>query len=76
MSLGEIMSQHYRDPDTAARIQALGKSKVNPDVDKAMRGEKGKREYCPDCEKEVPSPHKHDDRRAREMDQGRLWAFH
>jgi len=68
------MSQHFRDPDTAARIQALGPSKVNPDVDKAMRGEKGKREYCPDCEKEVPSPHKHDDtnHRAREMDQGRL----
>ena len=70
------MSQHYRDPDTAARIQALGKSKVNPDVEAAMRGKKGKRpKVCKTCGEPVDENHiPHDDtnHRAREMDQGRL----
>ena len=34
---------NLRDPDLLRRIEALGKSKVNPDVDRAMRGIKGKR---------------------------------
>ena len=76
MSLGEIMSQHYRDPDTAARIQALtdrGPSKVNPDVEAAMRGKKGKRpKVCKNCGEPINENHDDTNHRAREMDQGRL----
>lgn len=38
--------------DAAKRIAAMGKSRVNPDVEKAMRGEKGKRE-CEYCGQEI-----------------------
>jgi hypothetical protein len=56
--------------DTRRRIAAItarGKSKVNPDVEAAMRGEKGKR-TCENCGADIPE----DDttHRAEEMDRG------
>ena len=69
------MANMYRDPDTARRIQALGPSKVHPDLDAAMRGKGGKRpKTCPTCGKALGpnhKPHDNSNRRAREMDQGR-----
>ena len=55
--------------DTLKRIRALnarGKSPVNPDVEKAMKGEKGKR-TCEYCGQEVKDDTTH---RAEEMDRG------
>jgi len=71
-----MSEQSYRDPDTAARIQALGPSRVNPEVDKAMRGEKGKRppkpRICKTCGKPLGPNHKpHAGRStAEKMDRG------
>ena len=70
------MATMYRDPATADRIKALGPSKVNPDVDAAMRGKKGKRpkKVCPECGEPLGPNHKpHDDSdySAKMMDQGR-----
>ena len=68
-----------RDPEIAKRIAAMnarGPSKVNPDVEKAMRGEKGKRpkNVCPECGEPMDENHTpHDDTtfRAELMDAGR-----
>ena len=68
-----------RDPEIAKRIaamNALGPSKVNPDVEAAMRGEKGKRpkKVCPQCGEPMTPGHSHDeikdDVRAEMMDRG------
>ena len=56
------------DPDIQARIKALGRSKVNPDVEKAMMGEKGKRPVCETCGQEIED----DTVRAEMMDRGVL----
>jgi hypothetical protein len=72
------MANASRDPDIADRIKALtdrGPSKVNPDVEKAMRGEKGKRpKVCPTCGEPldaIHAPHGDDStRRAELMDEG------
>ena len=69
------MSQHFRDPETAARIEALGRSPVNPDLADAMKGKGGKRppKVCKTCGKPLGPNHKpHDDtsHRARKMDRG------
>ena len=56
-----MSEQSARDPDIANRIAAMtrrGASKVNPDVDKAMRGEKGKRpKICAKCGKPLGPNH-------------------
>ena len=70
------MATGARDPEIAKRIAALGQSKVNPDVEKAMRGEKGKRpkKVCPECGEPMDENHSpHDDTtfRAELMDAGR-----
>ena len=68
------MTNMARDPELADRIKALGSSKVNPDVEKAMRGEKGKRpkKACPECGEPLDDNHiPHDTRRAELMDEGR-----
>ena len=69
------MATGARDPEIAKRIAALGQSKVNPDVEKAMRGEKGKRpkKVCPECGEPMDENHSpHDDTtyRAEMMDKG------
>ena len=73
------MAKMYRDPDTAKRIEALtrrGSSRVNPDVEAAMRGEKGKRpkavKKCPKCGKPMTPGHRHMQGRSRaeKMDRG------
>jgi len=71
-----MMATGARDPEIAKRIAALGQSKVNPDVEKAMRGEKGKRpkKACPQCGEPMDENHTpHDDTtfRAELMDAGR-----
>lgn len=57
-----MAEQSFRDPETAARIAALGPSKKNPDVEAAMRGEKGKRpakpKICSKCGKPLGPNHK------------------
>ena len=71
------MAAGARDPEIAKRIAALPRSKVNPDVERAMRGEKGKRppKTCPTCGEpldEIHAPHGDDsDYRAKLMDEGR-----
>ena len=55
--------------DTLKRIAAItarGKSKVNPDVERAMRGEKGKR--CKECGQEIQESNF----KAEQMDRGVL----
>ena len=70
------MATGARDPEIAKRIAALGRSKVNPDVEAAMRGEKGKRpkKVCPQCGEPMTRGHSHDeikdDVRAEMMDRG------
>lgn len=55
------MSQHYRDPETAARIEALGRSPEHPDLADAMKGKGGKRpKICQRCGKPLgPGHQKH-----------------
>ena len=54
--------------DAAKRIAAMPSSRVNPDVEKAMRGEKGKRE-CEYCGQEIKDDTTHE---AEMMDRGVL----
>ena len=68
------MASMARDPDIADRIKALGPSKVNPEVERAMRGRGGKRPNCPTCGEtldEVHVPHE-STFKAEQMDRGVL----
>ena len=69
------MANMYRDPETADRISRLGPSRVNPDVEAAMMGKKGKRppKICPTCGEpmdELHVPHDDTTHRAEMMDRG------
>jgi len=51
----KVMAQHFRDEETARRIEALGPSRVRPEVsgfEKTLgRGGKRPEESCPACGK-------------------------
>ena len=68
------MANTHRDPDTAERIKALGRSREHPDLEDAMKGKGGKRKICPTCGEpldERHNPHRDETtRRAELMDKG------